>query len=568
MLHSQLQLRNTDVAPVTVDEGFDARLEVRDAERREIYGRIIPYGEEIRVRGRPERFVRGAVDGVDPATVRLLAQHREPIGRMISLEERDDGAYATFRVSRTRTGDEMLQLVADGVIDSFSPGFIPGDQAADGTIRRLRALPEVSLVTFPAYSQAKVLAIREEETPMPEETQPVETPTETPPAGGDLERRFDEFATEIRRDLAHVRAVVEQAPQPQHRNGPNPFHLFLGALAQRGIRPEFAGYQQRFQEDLEAFQTRVRNGEVEIRALQDITGDLPSGGSITDLSAVVVEEFMADQLVSVLDTRRRAFNAFGSIRGPRSGHAKIPRITQHTLVAARAGQKQTANSRKLVSDLSTYEAGWVDGAVDVAIELIQTAEIGVLELVWNDLVANYAIATEHDTTHGAVPFLNGASAKGAAASADWSYHDAALDTSTYAKVIDDILAGAEVVEDETGALPTQLAVTRAQWRVIMAMVDTTGRRLFAPIGAQNADGTAGILAQSIDLNGLRIFPVKGLNRAVMWNESALKAHDYGFTRVEATNVELMGRDIGILGRTLIVDRIPSGIYVYAAGASS
>lgn len=562
---------------IQIEEGFDAHLEVRDDDLRQISGRIIPYGERITVRGRPESFARGAVAGVDPTRVRLLAQHREPIGIMVSLEERDDGAYATFRVSRTRTGDEMLQLIRDGVIDSFSPGFIPGSQDADGTIRRLRALPEVSLVTFPAYQGARVLAVREE-TPMPpdpdttvETTTTDPTPVTDPDAAeaqGRLERRFNDFANELRQEISHLRAVNDAAPRPALPRGPRPFHLFLAALAARGIRPEFAGYQQRFSDAMGQYQTRVASGEIELRDLEDITGTLPGDSPITDLSAFVVEEYMADQLVNVVDRRRRAFSAMGRIRGPRSGVAKIPRIVQHTEVGERTGQKQPANSRKMITALETFEAGWLDGAVDIALEIIQTAEFGVLEMVWQDLVAQYGIATEYNSVHGAVPFLNATSAKGTAAAADWSYHEAVLPVDTYANFVTAVITGAEVVEDETGALPTQLAVTRTQWKALMAFLDEQGRRLFAPIGAQNADATARLTSMSMDLGGIRIFPVKDLTRAVMWNEDALKAADYGFTRVEATNVELMGRDLGLLGRTLIVDRIPAGIYVYAADPGS
>jgi len=77
----------------------EAPVEVRDAEQRLISGRIVPYNEQILVRGRPESFAPGSLSGVNPERVRLLDHHdqRKPIGKMVSLEERSDGAYATFR---------------------------------------------------------------------------------------------------------------------------------------------------------------------------------------------------------------------------------------------------------------------------------------------------------------------------------------------------------------------------------------------------------------------------------------------------------------------------------------
>ncbi|MEO7402398.1 MAG: HK97 family phage prohead protease [Burkholderiales bacterium] len=67
-----------------------------------------------------------------------------------------------FRVSNTRDGDEALELVRDGALDSFSIGFGKGKERKTGDlVERLDAeLREVSLVSFPAYAGAVVAGIR------------------------------------------------------------------------------------------------------------------------------------------------------------------------------------------------------------------------------------------------------------------------------------------------------------------------------------------------------------------------------------------------------------------------
>src|SRR5690606_7828804 len=85
--------------------------------------------------------------------------------------------------------------------------------------------------------------------------------------------------------------------------------------------------------------------------------------------------------------------------------ARIPVVTQHVEVAARDGQKKEANSRKMILKTEAFEAGWLDGALDVAIELTQMAELDVMAMIWEDLRGAYAAATEHDSTHGAVPWV-------------------------------------------------------------------------------------------------------------------------------------------------------------------
>jgi HK97 family phage prohead protease len=98
------------------------------------------------------------------ARVKLLYQHNslEPIGRATHLEEREDGLYGEFQVSAVSRGDQALELVHDGVIDSFSVGFtgLKAEKRGGVTVRTEVKLREASLVTFPAYDTARITAIR------------------------------------------------------------------------------------------------------------------------------------------------------------------------------------------------------------------------------------------------------------------------------------------------------------------------------------------------------------------------------------------------------------------------
>lgn len=126
---------------------------------RTIYGIAVPYDKEQRVAGNTtEVFRRGAFADIIKAAhrVKLLRNHdsKNPIGRATLLRETDEGLYAEFKVSRTREGDDALELVKDGALDQLSIGFMPikNRKRDDGVIERLKAhLAEVSLVTFGAY---------------------------------------------------------------------------------------------------------------------------------------------------------------------------------------------------------------------------------------------------------------------------------------------------------------------------------------------------------------------------------------------------------------------------------
>jgi len=98
--------------------------------------------------------------------LKLLASHdsgRFPLGRATALSEDATGLFAEFRISKTKLGDEALELLADGALDAFSIGFQPiaSGFTAEG-VRELREvrLIEVSLVAIPANPRALVTATR------------------------------------------------------------------------------------------------------------------------------------------------------------------------------------------------------------------------------------------------------------------------------------------------------------------------------------------------------------------------------------------------------------------------
>lgn len=143
-------------------------------EGRTIHGRIVPYGESARVndgRGEyTERFEAGAFTrSIEQRghKIRLMIGHDEktlPIGSASSFEERSDGMHAAFTVADTTAGNDALELVRTGVVDSFSIGFAGvrsrTDRSTGAVVRTEVSLREVSLVASPAYVGAEVLGVR------------------------------------------------------------------------------------------------------------------------------------------------------------------------------------------------------------------------------------------------------------------------------------------------------------------------------------------------------------------------------------------------------------------------
>lgn len=165
---------------MTLSRAFVTDLSVRagtDGEGRTVSGMIVPFEKTATVNDGKgpyrEAFQRGAFEaalhnlGGNFGRVKLLSQHQarsNPLGRAEMLREDTAGLVGDFLVSKTRAGDEALELVRDGSIDSFSVGFSPQKHSVrDGVTWRTQVgIREASLVTFPSYEDALVSGVREE----------------------------------------------------------------------------------------------------------------------------------------------------------------------------------------------------------------------------------------------------------------------------------------------------------------------------------------------------------------------------------------------------------------------
>lgn len=116
-----------------------------------------------------ERFIAGSFQRTIAergGRVKLRAQHQRfplPVGRFHLIREDSAGLYGEAVVSKTDLGDEVLELVRDGALDSWSVGFRPirHRRASDGATERTEvSLREASLTDEPAYSAALVGGVR------------------------------------------------------------------------------------------------------------------------------------------------------------------------------------------------------------------------------------------------------------------------------------------------------------------------------------------------------------------------------------------------------------------------
>jgi len=116
-----------------------------------------------------ETIARGAFDGIQnrPGRVRVNRDHLETrtVGRAVVFHPgREEGLVAELRIAETELGDETLHLAADDCLDASAAFELRAtDQQWPTRNHRhvVRAfLRHVAMVPDPAYTDARVLAVR------------------------------------------------------------------------------------------------------------------------------------------------------------------------------------------------------------------------------------------------------------------------------------------------------------------------------------------------------------------------------------------------------------------------
>ena len=472
-------------------------------------GRAVPYDIESTIGGSfVERFAPGSVNVDDLAGAPILWNHdrAEVVGHITGATNHDDGAHIDAVIQPTARGKDAITLLRAGSIRGLSVGFEPVAQSWDGdsVTRTSVRVREVSLATIPAYEDAKVLAVRKEQ-PMPETTTPEVTETR-----------------EVAVDLTPLQDRLDQIEARMHTTA--------APARTMSVRDAFTTALGEY--------SRSR----QTRALADV---------ISSGNAGLLPEQWLSEVTGYFDAMRYLIPRAGSVSFPTAGYSlTVPVISQRTLVGPRGTEKTEVPSRAMTTTSDTYTAKWFAGAVDVAIELIEQSSPAVLSLIAEDLRAQYAVATE---TSVVTDTEAAATATGAA-----------LDTSSYPNLVDDLIGAAGVIRAATGASDVRVALTQASWAGVLGLVDNDDRRIFSTSGSAAADGSASLVAQSVSVGGIELFHSPHSTVDVAFTPMALRVAEKPPMQLSSDNVALMGRDLGIIGAVITLPLYADAILKFTA----
>jgi HK97 family phage prohead protease len=490
-------------------------------ERREISGKIVPMGtgEIGRTNLGEYAFAPNSIEIADPSKIRLLSQHnmQKPIGKMISAEERKDGIYAVFRLSKSTAGSDALIMAQEGLVTGLSIGaeILASQPSKDGyTVVSSARLKEVSLVTVPAFASAQVLEIAAEEV-IPVDENP-QTESET-------------VVVDTTVEAAPVEAAAVEAARPTvtamyYTNPRLNLNITAGEYAKA--------------------QLNASRGDADARELMAAL----QVATVAENTGMVPPTYLKD-VIGIIDSSRPFIDSIERAALPASG-MKIftPKLGTQAQVALTAEGAEFGSTDTTVT-FQEDDVVKFAGAGKLDLELVDRSDPSFLDLYLRELAASYAQKTD--------AYASKIAADGSADSS----------SSTIYKAIAKSIADSYGIMRQT---PNNLLVATSggndnvDYAGLLGEVDTTGRPLYAAAASQNANGliTQGSTNGTVAGLNLVVDPnyaggTAGIKVGLVYPTMAMRFHESGTLQIRANVVANGQLEIGIYGYVAVVNRYPT-----------
>lgn len=442
---------------LNLTQGFaiDVEAAAGDSPSRQISGMAVPYNVPATVSdGTSVMFTAGSLPVTGKAP-KMFMYHDStmPVGLVSARKETPQGMMFTASIVDTQAGTDALTMASAGVLDSVSVGVNVTDSYfnAEGVMVVTQATwLELSLVPIPAFADAKiesVYAARESVT-IPQEA-PDEPDTEP------TEVEETEEMSEAIIEASGPESVVPTSPlfaEPKRKFAmPTPGE-YMAAMHIGG---------ESFRNVNEAYKAAARESQT---ALQAAAGDVAT----TDTPGLLPVPVLGP-LVQNLNFIRPVVNALGARSMPSGGGNTFvrPTITTHTSAAAQSTQNTAVSATTMVIAANTVTKATIAGQVTLSVQDIDFTDPAALNLILNDLMGEYMLATE---ANASTALLAAATSSGV-----WDLSVADLMTSIYDAAYD--------ISNTTNFFPTHMFVSPDTWAKLGQLVDSTNRPVFPAIGS-------------------------------------------------------------------------------------
>jgi HK97 family phage prohead protease len=440
-----------------------------DMPRRTISGTAVPYNVEAVVSDGTSVIFRPGSLPVEGKAPRLFMYHdaSQPVGVVTERVDTEQGMMFTAKISATSLGNDALVMAQDGTIDQVSVGInaTKFSYDEDGTmIIEEASWLELSLVPIGAFGDAanitKVAASIHQE---PEEVVLNEevTPVEEKPEMSEVTETAVEATIPTAPIFAQAKRVFD-LPTP----GEYLAAMHIGGETFRNVAAAAGDYMMSKQ-----------------TALQAAAGDIVT----TDTPGLIPTPVLGP-VFQDLNFIRPVVNAVGARAMPNGGASKTfirPTITTHTSVAAQSSELAAVSATTMVIAANTVSKTTLSGQVTLSIQDVDFTDPAALQIVLNDLIGEYLIASDNVAADAITAGATASGATWAVTAGDPSSLISAIYTSAY-----NILLA-------TNFLPDHIFVAPGVWQALGAQLDADNRPVFPYVGAAGLMGVNGMGAANI-----------------------------------------------------------------------
>jgi HK97 family phage prohead protease len=485
---------------------FSAPVQAAEGPKREISGIAAPYGVEAIVSdGTAVRFERGALPEDGPAP-KLIESHdlTQIRGLVTERVNTDDGMMFTAKIAATRAGDDALELLKMGAIDSVSVGVTPTKWHYDGNTMVIEAATwqELSLVAVPAFADAQItqVAAQAPDTPQPETVS-------------------EEEATMTNHNEVEATAPAT-IPTTLFAQPRQAFRLPTPGEWIAAWRAGGADFAQLNANVLAAAPQSP---------LQAAAGDVTTGQADGILPTPIV-----GPIFDALNQGRPVVSALGTRAMPASGKVFIrPFIKVRTKVEKQTAELAALSTQSFETDDIQITKETFGGRVLLSEQVIDWSEPSMLDAVLADLAREYAVATEKRVVGGNGSVISAAMSSGQG--------EAATNFTEADKFISAMYSAAGKIAADTGYLPNVLACHPLMWTKIGQLTDDDKRPLFPTLAPSNAPGTSTANAYTSNVLGLTLVVSKEMAGASFFGSK--NANDV-FVMFNNRNIELYEQQKG------------------------
>jgi HK97 family phage prohead protease len=482
--------------------------------RREIFGIAAPYGVEAVVSdGTRVMFEQGALPEDGPAP-KLIESHDLGQIRGLVTERRntDSGMEFTAKIAATAAGNDALELVKMGAIDSVSVGVTPTKWKMRGDLMVIQAADwqELSLVAIPAFAGATI-------TQVAASANPDETPPETvPEEDTEMETPNVEAAAPVTVPTSPIYATVRKTKLPSPGE-------YIARMRAGGA--DFAQFNANISAELQA-----------------ATGDV----LVSDAAGVIPTPIVAP-VYDAINPLRPIVSALGSRSMPDAGATFIrPFVKVRSSVGNQATELAALSTADFEIDDIVVTKKTFGGKLVLSEQVIDWSSPSMLDQAINDMAGQYALATEKEVVD-------------TMAAAVTNTQEVILTSYTDdGEFILDLYTAAASMASTGNYLPNALVVPPKRWASLGALVDGQGRPVFPQVAPLNGIGTlnGGVTSYNGNPLGLNLIVSNQIGAQEIGNKDA----DEYYWLINTRGIEcyenfkgfLRDESVGTLGVTIAV----------------